>query len=198
MASCIEQDIDYHFAARFVKIYEKICNYQEIDIDYTFLSGNPRITMAYVSKHPEKPWNPQALTSNPSISIAYMDQHPEYPWQPDEYHLRKYGGEEEIVECEDLIADEDAILPNEWHCKNVSLAMIEKNMFMIDMLTLNGYDEVEEVDLGSLVWHHLTDNPNLTLEFLEKYYQKPWNCFILANNPLNAAKAQFRKQYLAS
>jgi hypothetical protein len=189
--------IEYQFAAAVVNIFEKIFEDQYSEI-YYYLSSNPLMTMAYVSKHLEKPWDWQALTYNPSISIAYMDQHPEYPWNPDEYHLRKYGGEEERTECEDLVADEAGeIMPSEWHCKNVTLAMIEKNMGMLDQLMLDGYDEVEDVDFGIIAWHHLSENPNLTLAFLEKYFKKPWN-HVLLLNPLKAAKAQFQKDYLAA
>ena len=195
----MQDTIDYQFAARYLAICEKICAYQGSWLNYIVPSCNPLITMAYVNKHPEKHWCWQALTSNPAISIAYMEQHPEQPWQPDEYHLRKYGGEAEVFECQDLV-DEDAITdnnisPSEWHCKNVTLDIIEKNMNKIDALTALGYNEAEETDLGYIVWHHIAENPNLTLEFLEKYYQKPWGD-ILFLNPLTKAKAQFTRDCL--
>ena len=188
----MDNQLDYEFAARYLAVYKKICAHKKCPPNYNFISSNPLITMAYVNKHPEEPWCTQGLTANPSISIAYMDAHPEFPWQQDEYHFRKYGGEAEVTECEDL-ADVDTgemLLPSEWHCKNVSLDLIEKYMPEIDEIVALGYDEDEEVDLGYLIWCHISENPNITLEFLEKYYQKPWTD-ILAINPLTKAKAAF-------
>jgi hypothetical protein len=193
-ANEVAEQIDYLFAARFVAVYEKICAFQGIDLDFTYLSSNPLITMAYVNKHPKKPWCSQGLTSNPSIPLSYMEAHPEKQWQPDEYHFRKYGGEEIEPEEEEDAGEFDGDLTK----KNTPLAFIEEHMNWIDVLVTIGYNEEEETDEGILVWQGISDNANLTLEFLEKYYQKPWDHFMLANNPLKAAKAQFKKEYLAA
>jgi hypothetical protein len=191
-ANEVAEQIDYLFAARFVAVYEKICHSQRVGLDFTYLSGNPLITMAYVNKHPTKPWCWQALTSNPSIPLSYMDQHPEKPWQPDEYHFRKYGGEE--IESLDDAVEFDGDLCN----KKTPLAFIEEHMKWIDALVTIGYNEEEDTDEGLLIWRGISDNANLTLEFLEKYYQKPWHDLILASNPLKIAKAQFKKEYIAA
>ena len=201
-----DEDIDYQFAVKFVTLHEKICKYHETELDYSFLSGNPLITMAYVNKHPKKPWCWQALTSNPSISLAYMDAHPEKPWQPDEYHFRKYGGEAIVPDIlSDLLPayyanlDEEGFPPcNVWSAANVQVSYIARHMEWIDQMVALGYDDSEEMDYGAIIWSEIAENPNLTLEFIETYYQKPWNPCILSMNPLTNAKAQFRKEYLAA
>ena len=55
------------------------------------------------------------------------------------------------------------------------------------------YDEAE-LD----TWTKLSDNPNLTFDFISKYHKKPWNYYVLASNPFPAAKKQFKKEYLAA
>ena len=192
LAPHIEQDIEYQFAAKFVAICEKISGFHR---PYDHLSCNPAITMAYVSQHLDKPWCWQALTYNPAISIAYMEQHPEYPWHQDEYSLRKYGGEAEGIILDEFLVDYTSeIRPDQWDCKNISLAMIEENMKAIDSL---GFDEEQERNLNHVAWQNLSNNPNLTLDFLEKFYKKPWTEMLLFN-PLHVAKAQFRKEYIAA
>ena len=182
MAS-FDEDIDYQFADKFMKVYEKICITQGVEMQYELLSGNPIITMAYVNKHPKKPWSMQGLTSNPSISLAYMETHPEKAWHPDEYHLRKYGGEAPVPNDENIASQE-------------SLDFIEKNIDWLDALDQDYY--FNDTSAYSRTWYQISNNPNLTVEFIDKYYQKNWDHYILADNPLRKAKAQFKKEYLAA
>jgi hypothetical protein len=195
-----EQDLDYQFAAKFITIYEKICKYHKIDLDYRFLSGNPLVTMAYVNKHPNKPWCWQALTSNPSISLQYIDEHPEKFWNQDEYNLRKYGGEAEPIVNESYAVIDDNLFPpcSDWSASNVILDELVRYMPLIDTVTAFGYAEEEENDIGYCWWREISDNPNLTLDFIDSYYKKPWSHNILAMNPLAKAKAKYRKEYIAA
>lgn len=47
-------------------------------------------------------------------------------------------------------------------------------------------------------WIKFSTNPNVSLELIEKYWDKDWNVYCLAKNPMTGAKAQFKKKYLAA
>ena len=193
-------DIDYQFAAKFMTFflkYRKYYFYNEVCTDFSLLSSNPLITMAYVKRHPEHPWCWQGLTSNPSITLEYMDQHPELPWNKDEYHFRKFGGEATPIEPTSLISlaelEQQICLnePAQAAQAPAAGAGAEAQAPTNNIITV--YDEAE-LD----TWTKLSDNPNLTFDFISKYHKKPWNYYVLASNPFPAAKKQFKKEYLAA
>ncbi len=178
--------IDCLFADKFVALLKKkATNLDELILN--LLSGNPIITMAYVQQHPELKWCWQGLTYNPSVSIKYIEVHPEYPWNDDEFHLRKYGGEAEPV-MEYLSEMNAAGRPCEWNGHNITIGLIEKHLDWI---------KEQDDDDAEIIWHQISDNPNLTLEFIEKNYSNLY-VSVLASNPLRAAKAQFRHEQLAA
>ena len=47
-------------------------------------------------------------------------------------------------------------------------------------------------------WIKFSTNPNVSLELIEKYWDKDWNVYCLAKNSMTGAKAQFKKEYLAA
>ena len=195
----MEQDMEYQLACRFVQVLEKIAKNQESFVDFTYLSGNPLITMTYVNKHPEKAWHWPALTCNPSVPLTYIEAHPKKPWCPHEYHFRKYAGDwPDVMHKYSPIADAEEPPCGFWDAANVLPADIERHMPWIDATVAIGYDDIEEYDHGMLTWNQISDNPNLTLDFIEKYHQKHWNIDILSTNPLTIAKAQFIKEYKAA
>ena len=178
-------EIDYLFAAKFMTFFIKYRKYYgfdaEVESDFSLLSSNRLITMTYVNRHPELPWCWQGLTSNPSIPLDYMDQHPELPWHKEEYDLRKYGGECGLGEPASLL----------------TLAEMEEQLGLnTEVPALNIINVYDEADIT--LWSQLSDNPNLTIEFITKHHKKPWNYYVLATNNFPAAKNQFKKEYLAA
>jgi hypothetical protein len=118
-----------------------------------------------------------------------MEEHPEYPWDQRIYYFRKM----DRCDWPPIIgtysgSDEDTGRPYSWECGNITLAYIEAQMPWID---------AQSVD-DSLIWDGISDNPNLTLDFIDKYIDKPWNYEILATNRLTHAKKQFCQEYLAA
>jgi hypothetical protein len=195
----MDQDMEYQLACRFIQVLEKIARNQESYVDFTYLSGNPLITMTYVNKHPEKAWHWPALTCNPSVPLTYIEAHPEKPWCPHEYHFRKYAGDwPDVTHKYAVIADTEEPPCGFWDAANVLPVDIERHMPWIDATVAIGYDDIEEYDHGMLTWNQISDNPNLTLDFIDKYHQKHWNIDILSTNPLTIAKAQFSKEYKAA
>ena len=179
-----EQEMDYLFAAKFIAALEKVNNYDlGGEMDLMLVSSNPIITMTYVTRHPEKKWDWQGLTNNPSIPLEYMDAHPEYPWNQDEYDFRKYGGEEAQLDSENEPCD------------------IRETIAHLERFTEHESemgDDMDSNDLELSLWSSISDEPNLTPEIIEQYYDKPWNYFVLSSNPLPVAKKQFKKEYLAA
>jgi hypothetical protein len=184
--------MDYQFAAKFVKVFEKIDKYNHFDSDLSLLSSNPIINMDYVNSHSERAWCWRGLTSNPSIPLAYIEKHPEKPWNKDEYEIRKYGGEE-IQPSIHITAINANGVPQCWSASNVSLELIEKQIDHIEAQLV-----MEDDDSYYYIWSDISDNPNLTIEFIDKYYKKPWNYYGLASNPLTADKERFKKEYAAA
>jgi hypothetical protein len=41
---------------------------------------NPNITMEFIEKHPEKPWDWESISDNPNITMEIIEAHPEEHW----------------------------------------------------------------------------------------------------------------------
>jgi hypothetical protein len=196
-----EMHIDYFFAAKFMAVIEKLSKYHEMEEPYmmNLLSGNPIITMAYVTAHPEKKWCWKGLTSNPSISIAYMDSHPEYPWDQDEYEFRKYGGEAEEVNMNAFPTVENMIInvKNYIDCRLCKYA--DENGIDTEIEDNIAVRDLEFSDQDYQVFHNISNHPDLTLKLIEDNCQEAcWMFDLILINPLRAAKKQFREDYLAA
>ena len=48
--------------------------------NWTWISGNPNITMKMIENHPEKPWDWEYISSNENITMEFIEKHPEKPW----------------------------------------------------------------------------------------------------------------------
>jgi len=183
--------MDYQFAAKFVKAFEKIDNYNQFDPS--------------ADDTDERTWCWHGLTTNPVIPMAYIEKHPKKPWDTEEINckIRNEGDESYMRYLHHKYANTEPPstritsldangVPQDWSACNVSLALIEKQMEYIE--AQNAIDE----GVYRVIWSYISDNPNLTPEFIEKYYQKPWNYYVLAINPLIPAKQQFKKEYAAA
>jgi hypothetical protein len=218
----MEQEMDYQFVCKFIQVLKKINKAQGNTVDLMYhISNNPLMTMTYVNKHPDESWSWCGLTCNTAMSLAYIEAHPEKPWCPDEYDYRKSSGDwipHMLRYCE---IDAKAEPPCEfWNAANVMPADIEKHMPWIDATVARGnyayaeayaeaqaYTEIQadalayadaEAEEGRVTWKQLSENPNLTLDFIDRYYKKPWSLPHLLHNPLPAAKTQFIKEYKAA
>ena len=173
--------MDYQFAAKFVKAFEKIEKYNQFGSTDTNertwcwhgLTSNPVIPLEYIEKNPKKPWDRAEYENKSREEESYM-----------RYLRHKYANKK----TQSVTFDANGI-PHRWDAGNVSLALIEKKL---------GYINNQFEDIQRVIWHGISDNPNVTPEFIEKYYQKPWNYYVLAINPLTIAKEQFKKEYAAA
>jgi len=183
----IDEQIDYAFAAKYMKLYEKIAKRNHIVVFLTDVSRNPLMTMTYVEKHLSMPWDWEGLTENPSISLEYMEAHPEHPWDRSVYCTRQMDRFDFPSLVGSYTGRTPADIPYDWNAFNVSLEDIEKNMKWVD-----------EQDASSTIWEQISANPNLTLDFIEKYSNKPWKLFVLAENSLADDRERYKKEYKAA
>ena len=128
-------------------------------------------------------WNILSHTLTPE----YMSRHPEKPWN------HNCGCTRSV----DIILDEK------------TLAEIEdqiKKMNETDKVPICECDECDECDefnddvfiTHRNNWVKFSTNPNVSLELIEKYWDKEWNVYCLAKNSMTGAKVQFKKEYLAA
>jgi hypothetical protein len=195
----LDEQIDYAFAAKYMNLYEKIAKRNHIVVFLTEVSRNPLITMSYVEKHLKKPWDWEGLTENPSISLEYMEAHPEHPWDRVNYAFRKAGRFDWPPVVGSYVGRNLAGIPSAWDASNVSLDDIETNMKWIDAHVVFDFDP-DFVDHGPpcTIWEQISANPNLTLDFIEKYIDKPWKLCFLSENPLTEARERYKKEYKAA
>ena len=119
-----------------------------------------------------------------TLTPEYMSRHPEKPWN------HNCGCTRSV----DIILDEK------------TLAEIEeqiKKMNETDKVPRCECDECDELNTDIFVthrnnWIKFSTNPNVSLELIETYWDKEWNVYCLAKNPMTGAKAQFKKEYLAA
>jgi len=190
----LDEQIDYAFAAKYMKLYEKIAKQKHIVVFLTEISSNPLMTMSYVEKHLKKSWDWEGLTENPSISLEYMEAHPEHPWDPVVYSFRKAGRFDWPPVVGSYAGRNPDGIPCAWDASNVSLNDIETNMkWIIDEQMV--FDDHES---PRTIWEQISANPNLTLAFIEKHIDKPWNLCILGENPLTEARERYKKEYKAA
>ena len=41
---------------------------------------NPNITIEFIEKYPDKPWDWYWISSNPNITIEFIEKYPDKPW----------------------------------------------------------------------------------------------------------------------
>jgi hypothetical protein len=83
----LRKEIDTLFSQKYydfmnrVFINKPIMSYQSSMQDYLYiLSSSVNITLAFISQHPEIPWDYKGLSNNPNLTIDYINAHPEIPW----------------------------------------------------------------------------------------------------------------------
>lgn len=185
MAS-LDQEIAYQFDCRYVAVMEKMYNknkasalgyfnmYAE-DVFWGLLTQN--VSAEYISRHPEKYW----------------DRNPVKPWDRFYCDWSIYFYPPPPIESKE----------------HSTLAELEADIKTINNLVSNppvSADISAEDYSGTIcdvhhihVWLYITAfNPNLTLEFLEKNWEKDFNLYYLAGNAMQAGKLKFKKEYLAA
>jgi hypothetical protein len=45
------------------------------------------------------------------------------------------------------------------------------------------------------IWYFISQNPNLTINFIEKYLEKDWNWNAISSNPFNGMYDEIQERY---
>ena len=126
-------------------------------------------------------WNvlPNALTPE------YMRRHPEKSWNHSclcTISIDKILDEKTLAEIEEQIQK----MNDELTRVNICECVVCRNSN--DLLLTRHRNN----------WIKFSANTNVSLELIEKYLDKDWNVYCLAENSMTGAKAQFKKEYLAA
>ena len=172
----LDLEIEYQFACHYMAFIEKLLSKTE----------NP------FQKYDEKAfW--QLLSHN--ISSVYMSRHPENPWVKTPANTHQQFDCVLSVYCNQLTADNE-----------ITLDEMETEINRIYEYNHTPIDDCETCEANRppyeyqhLVWFKkMSCSKNLSLSFLNYYVDEPWDLYCLAANPMEASKAQFKKEYLAT
>ena len=170
-------EIEYQFACRYVAIMEKMLSKHK--------ASNP---LVYISFYDDDVfWG--LLTQN--VSPEYIRRHPEKPWDKNP-----------VKPCDRFHCSWSFYLyPLELKHQSTLEEIEADNKRINDIMAeepVSGSHNIVNI-------HHIHQwlntsacNKNLTLEFLEKYWDKDFNLFYLAANPMKVGKLKYKKEYMAA
>ena len=119
-----------------------------------------------------------------ALTPEYMSRHPEKSWNHSclcSVFINKILDEKPLAEIEKQIQK-----------MNDELTKVN----ICDCIVCRNSNEVIITHRNN--WIKFSTNPNVSLELIETYWDKEWNVYCLARNPMTGAKAQFKKEYLAA
>lgn len=118
-----------------------------------------------------------------TLTTEYMSRHPEKPWDHSCHSCGCTGSIDKIIDEKTLAEIEDQI----------------KKMNETDKVPICECDECDDIFITHRNnWIKFSTNPNVSLELIEKYWDKEWNVYCLAKNQMTGAKARYKKEYLAA
>lgn len=193
----IDRGLDWYYGLSNNKnlSLEFIEKYIDRDWDWEAISRNPNLTLEFIEKYIEKSWDWYGcLATHTCITIDFIFEHEDKQW-----NWRELSSNPKITV--DFI---EKHLDKEWYWygisrnPNVTLEFIEKyqtkdwNWDVIiskPYITLEIIEQILNKDCGCFIspknwtlcnknwsWYNgISRNPNLTLEFIEKYIEKDWD-----------------------
>ncbi len=175
--------------------------------DWRGISSNVNLTIKYIDENPEKPWNWSVISynknisiediiykphyswdwnnisSNPALTMACVEKYKDSPWNmflvSQNMSLKK-GHLEPLHLYMDTIHYSGPPTNVNWSAKNIHLHYIETHLDYINGLIKNqnfiNFKKYYEC------WGQISNNPNLTIDFVLKHIDNPWNTYCLATN----------------
>jgi hypothetical protein len=143
-----------------------VLTYPERPWNWHSLPGNPEIRPEYVIAHPELPWNTEwAIYVNPRLTPEWLKEHPDFP-----IDWNGYSGNPSLTRK--FLIDN---LDKEWNWIRLS-----SNMAITEVIV----EELIDDPRARWNWGYsgLSKNPNISYEFVEKHFDKPWNFRLLSMN----------------
>jgi hypothetical protein len=132
--------------------WEDFLKYPHLPWNYVSLSCNQNITWDIIQSNPQIPWDYNGISCNPNITIEIVRANPDINWNYENLNNSGILPFKELKEQLRLIPRDEVGMS-----KAISLKDIENN----PNFRWN--------------WGAISMNPNLTLEFFEKYPKKKWN-----------------------
>jgi len=144
------------------------------------------VTIEYIEKHPDKPWNSFGMVLNPNLTMEYVEEHcPDR--SRDWWFLLSHNPN---LPMEYVAAHPDE--PWIWYgiAANAALTMdfVEKHpdkLWNWVRISQNANVTIEYIDTHPEKrwdWVGISQNPNLTIEFVREHPDKPWNWYEMSRN----------------
>jgi hypothetical protein len=133
------------------------------------------ITMDIMNSNPDLPWDWSGITANPNISTQYIFEHPELPWDYDMIDEKPDFDLNALLRIKDTPIynqiDWDYIATESKDIVNIIESFVDK--------------ESEHINTDwSDFWKCVSYNDHLSLEFIEKYIDKPWDWVYISSSKL--------------
>lgn len=119
-----------------------------------------------INKYPENPWEWACISYNPNITLDYMKLHED-----------NINWEWAVINPNIKLEDLSGKLLDDYLISQNPTLVIEKEKQLQSSL-LNRLDKLTDDD-----WYNLSSNPNISLDFIRKNLDKPWNWDKLLYNP---------------
>lgn len=136
------------------KMLEYILRHPTKPFDWAGITCNPNITFDIVEKYSDIPWSYTWLSLNPNLTMDYVKRHPDKRWDWASLFGNKSIAFSDIMEN----------IPHDIYSGCISTLI--RNM-PID-------ENTEKYMKDPLCWICLSENPNLTMDYVEKHSDKPW------------------------
>ena len=180
---------------------EDIESNPDLHWNYGAISSNPNLTLEYILKNLDKPWYWPFITQNPGISIEDIENTPDLPW---DYELLssnpnfkieimdKYPNKlwhiQSIINNKNTTIEDIRSRPHVDWMRNGSQTEVFSQTFIdkypgFFKFQKSIMDYVDEYIDNNHFWRIIAHNPNLTLEFIETYFDKFKNIEIMITHP---------------
>ncbi len=156
------------------------------------ITMNRNTTLEFIEHYIDKPWDWVQLSKNPNLTPDFVAKHIDRPWE-----FGKYGLSSNRIVTPEFV---EKFINKNWdwgyeglgsNIKNIPFEFYEKHNIKYAYV-FSHYITLDKVDkyINEVKWKFgapgLSNNPNLTLKFIEKYIDKPWEWgeFGLSNHPI--------------
>jgi hypothetical protein len=185
-------------------------NYPRLPWDWYWLSKNPNITLNFIEFYIDKPWDWSYLSSNSIITMEFVEKYIDKPWdlsllcQNENLNIKMIKKNSHINKIWEWILRNDNISRNViiYLMNNINKLNESEKMklfmnkyvpiqFIDEYLSKNRYDRIYNY------FKYISKNPNITMEFIDKYSEYiEWD--LVSQNPninINIIESNIDRQW---